>query len=217
MKWASAIAATARMEDAVCEAAEAVLEQLAGAPAHLVFAFVSGDYAPYYPRLAREIDTYFPGAVLVGCSAGGVAGGGHEIEHEPSLALTAAHLPGVIVSPFHITGDPNTWLDAVGVSAEDEPCFVLLPDPFTTDASLLLAWFDGRFPDATKIGGIASGATEPGDTGLFLNAGIHREGCVGVALSGNVAMETAVAQGCRPIGTPMFVTRSREHVLLELD
>jgi small ligand-binding sensory domain FIST len=40
---------------------------------------------------------------------------------------------------------------------------------------------------------------------------------VGVALSGNVTVDTIVAQGCRPIGQPMFVTRCERNVLHELD
>jgi small ligand-binding sensory domain FIST len=36
-------------------------------------------------------------------------------------------------------------------------------------------------------------------------------------LSGDVAVDTVVAQGCRPIGDPMFVTRSERNVIHELD
>ena len=46
---------------------------------------------------------------------------------------------------------------------------------------------------------------------------MHRSGLIGVALSGNVEIDAIVAQGCRPIGVPMFVTRCRENSLLELD
>ncbi len=217
MKWASAIAATARMEDAVEESAEAVLELLGDARVDLVFAFVAGDYAPYFPRLAEEIRAQFPHALLVGCSAGGVAGGGHELEHQPALSLTAAHLPGVHITPFHLDGDKSAWPERVAVLADDDPCFVLLPDPFSCDAPELLDWFDRQFPGAVTLGGIASGAAEPGESALFLGASTHRDGCVGVALTGDVCAETVVAQGCRPIGTPMFVTRARDNVLLEVD
>ena len=36
-------------------------------------------------------------------------------------------------------------------------------------------------------------------------------------MAGNVEVDPVVAQGCRPIGEPMFVTRSQGGVLLELD
>jgi len=38
-----------------------------------------------------------------------------------------------------------------------------------------------------------------------------------VALSGNIAVETIVAQGCRPIGNPLIVTRCQGNVVQELD
>jgi small ligand-binding sensory domain FIST len=36
-------------------------------------------------------------------------------------------------------------------------------------------------------------------------------------LAGNVEVETVVAQGCRPVGPPLFVTGARENVITELD
>src|SRR5262249_20906408 len=41
-------------------------------------------------------------------------------------------------------------------------------------------------------------------------------GAVGVAFRGDVAIDTLVAQGCRPIGTPLVVTRADGHIIHEL-
>ena len=38
-----------------------------------------------------------------------------------------------------------------------------------------------------------------------------------MALHGNIAVDTVVAQGCRPVGQPMRITQSRRNVLAELD
>ena len=46
---------------------------------------------------------------------------------------------------------------------------------------------------------------------------MHRTGLVGVALAGNIEVETIVAQGCRPIGEPMFITKCQGNLLWELD
>ena len=40
---------------------------------------------------------------------------------------------------------------------------------------------------------------------------------MGVAFSGDVAVETVIAQGCRTIGKPMLVTRCRDGLLQQLD
>jgi small ligand-binding sensory domain FIST len=52
---------------------------------------------------------------------------------------------------------------------------------------------------------------------LYLDDAVHRSGLVGVALSGDVRVDTLVAQGCRPIGEPMFVTRAAENQIYALD
>jgi small ligand-binding sensory domain FIST len=46
---------------------------------------------------------------------------------------------------------------------------------------------------------------------------VSRFGLVGVGLSGDLQLDAIVAQGCRPIGHPMFVTRCKDGLLLELD
>jgi small ligand-binding sensory domain FIST len=45
---------------------------------------------------------------------------------------------------------------------------------------------------------------------------VHDAGTVGVAFSGGVEVETLIAQGCRPVGEPMLVTRCRHGLLQEL-
>jgi small ligand-binding sensory domain FIST len=92
----------------------------------------------------------------------------------------------------------------------------MLPDPFTIDAQVLIASCDRALPAATKLGGLPSGGTGPGTSALFLGEATHAAGAVGVALRG-VHVDTLVAQGCRPIGNAMFVTRHRGNVLQELN
>ena len=67
------------------------------------------------------------------------------------------------------------------------------------------------------FGGVASGGRQHGQNALFLDDAVHREGLVGVSLSGDVVVDTVVAQGCRPIGEPMFVTRCERNFLYEVD
>jgi len=46
---------------------------------------------------------------------------------------------------------------------------------------------------------------------------VHRGGAIAVAFSGALEVDTVIAQGCRPIGKPMIVTRCRGGLLEELD
>ena len=224
MKWATAISRKTSFRDAVLECVEGVSRELGPGPVSLALAFVTPHFAGYYSRMYERIERYLEPETFVGCSGGGVIGGGEEVEGAPAVTLTAARLPGVDVRALHLTGSlpdldgpPDAWEDLLGVRREEEPQFVLLADPFSGRPEALLAGLDYAFPEAAKIGGLASGAASPGLNALFLNEKVHDEGTVVLSLSGDVVLDTVVAQGCRPIGETMTVTGCRGNVLRELD
>ncbi len=225
MKWATAVSRSTSFEGALLECAGGVRAALGAGPVTVAFAFVTPHFAEFYGRLHEVLDGALGPRTLLGCSAGGVIGGGEEVERAPAVTLVAARLPGVAVKPFHysgaalpdLDGPPDAWEGLIGVRPAEEPQFVLLADPFSIGAEALLAGLDYAFPLSAKIGGLASGATSPGLNALFLDDKVHSEGVVGVALTGDVVMDTVVAQGCRPVGELMQVTRCNGNVLLELD
>jgi small ligand-binding sensory domain FIST len=212
MRWSSAASTAPRLEAAVDEVGAIVRDGLGGAVPDLVVTFVSPHHESGYRRLPALLHGALGGGRLLGCSAGGVIGGGRELEEQPGLSITAATLPGVTVTPFH--------LDEPAVPpapAAEFPTFLLLPDPFTFDVDELLHALDSAHPDSTIVGGLASGGRTPGSNALYLGDEVHRRGLVGAVLAGNVAVDTIVAQGFRPIGEPMFVTRSERNVIHEID
>jgi len=225
MRWVSAVSTVSPLEAAVREVAAAITRDFDGATPDLAVAFVSEQHQGEYERLPALLRGQLAPRLLIGCSAGGVIGGGHEVERQAGVSLTIAHLPGVDLTPFHLEGEAllehhapaEGWERLIGVASIHRPAFLLLPDPFTFDAETLVAGLDAAFPESPKIGGLASGGREPGANALYLGDTVYRSGAVGVALSGNVEVDTIVAQGCRPIGDPMFVTRSDQNVLYELD
>jgi small ligand-binding sensory domain FIST len=213
------------LEAAVRDVTTAIARELDGTTPDLAVAFVSEQHQGEYERLPALLRGQLAPRFLIGCSAGGVIGGGREVERQAGVSLTAAVLPGVDLTPFHFEGEalPDrtapaaNWETLVGITSSRRPAFLLLPDPFTFDAEGLVAGLDAAFPESPKIGGLASGGREPGANALYLGETVYRSGAVGVALSGNVEVDTIVAQGCRPIGEPMFVTRADQHVLYGLD
>jgi small ligand-binding sensory domain FIST len=224
MKWTTTISRKTSFESAVLECAEGLARHLGSGPVSLTLAFVTSHFANYYPLLYGLVSRYLECESFLGCSGGGVIGGGEEVERAPAVTLVAARLPDVRIEPFHLSGPlpdldgpPEAWERLVGVRARDEPQFVLLADPFSARPEVLLAGLDYAFPSSPKIGGLASGATSPGLNALFLDDEVFSEGTVGVALCGDVAIDTVVAQGCRPIGELMRVTGCRANLLYELD
>ena len=225
MKWATAISRKTVFEDALRECAASVREALGSGQVTLAVAFVTPHFAEFYGRLHEVLKGSLGPETLLGCSAGGVIGGGEEVERLAAVTLTAARLPDVAVRPFHfdggalpdLDGPPGSWERLVGAERSEEPQFVLLADPFTSRPEALLAGLDYAFPGSAKIGGLASGGTSPGLNTFFLDGEVHSSGIVGAALSGNVLVDTVVAQGCKPVGPLMQITNCKGNVLYELD
>ena len=134
-------------------------------------------------------------------------------------------MPGVDLQAIHSDTlnlpDPDTapsvWREWLGVDAAKNPQFILLADPFSFRGEEFLGGMDFAYPQSSKVGGLASGAQSQGGNALYLGDKIYNEGLVGVALSGNVQIDTIVAQGCRPIGKPLNITQCDQTRLLAVD
>lgn len=225
MRWASTLSRQPDTADAMVEAASAIEQQLDGHSPDLLLVFASPDHAGRLSQAGAVARRRFPSALLAGCTAGGVIGDAHEAEAGTALSLTAAALPNVAVSGFHVemTSLPPPdagaadWHAMVGAPPEMHPKLLLLAEPFTMDALTLIAGLDRAYPGAPKFGGLASGGQRVGQNRLLLGSDVHRSGAVGIAFSGDVAVDTVIAQGCRAIGKPMLVTRCHGSLLQELD
>lgn len=223
MKWCSSLSQSPDLVAAVHEASSDLRAQLGDAEPNLILLFLSEHHKDGFREASALVGSEFGAGLVLGCSARSVIGGGREVEHGPAVSLAAGVLPGVTLQPFHLgMADIPSGPDAVEVWRErfdgaDSPHFLLLSDPFSFEVEPLIRGLDEAFPDARKIGGIASSGSAPGDNALYVGSEVHREGLVGVALAGDLEIDAVVAQGCRPIGSPMFVTRAHENVLYELD
>ncbi|GAX42193.1 hypothetical protein NIES4075_31930 [Tolypothrix sp. NIES-4075] len=227
MQWANALSTRPSLEAAVADVVQRAVSSLT-APADLGLVFISSAFTSEYSRLLPLLAEKLSVPVLIGCSGGGVIGTTdkgqtQELEAEPALSLTLAHLPGVNIQPFHIVaeelpdldGPPNAWLDLVGIPSSPTPQFILLSGSFSSGINDLLQGLDFAYPGSVTVGGQASGGG--GRIALFCNDRLYREGTVGLALTGNIVLETIVAQGCRPIGKPLQVTKADRNIIIELD
>jgi small ligand-binding sensory domain FIST len=229
MKWASAVSTRPSLESAIREVTDRVLASLGTEP-DLAILFISSAFASEYSRVLPLLREYVGQARIIGCSGSGVIGMGDrdtplEIEEKPALSLTVAHLPAVEVRSFHLSIDelpdldspPSEWTEIMGVAAAARPHFILLADPFSTGMNDLLQGLDFAYPTAVKVGGLAGIESFSRSSGLFCGQQLYREGVVGVALSGHIAMEAIVAQGCRPIGQPYRVTEGDRNVVMKIE
>jgi small ligand-binding sensory domain FIST len=222
MQFTSALSRDGQTDAAVHEVLQAVTPQLPEQHAHLSLVFASQHHLKALPNYLHRIQERLSSPVLLGCTGGGVIGNRQEVENRPGLALMAAHLPGVTITPFHIeqahleeVRPPIYWQQRLGVAPEAESVFMLLPDPFTIDAQKLLDVFNTAFPQRPILGGLASGGQSPGTCALLFNGEVVH-GAVGAVLAGNLVLRTVVSQGCKPIGQPQIITRCEGHIIYEL-
>ncbi|MEQ8752055.1 MAG: FIST N-terminal domain-containing protein [Coleofasciculus sp. G1-WW12-02] len=235
MKWVNALSTRPSLETAIVEVVDRLGQSLS-VPADLGLVFISSAYASEYSRLMPLLQERLSVPVIIGCGGGGVIGMNaqgqpQEIEAEPALSISLASMPEVSVRAFHIPASalpdldssPNAWVDLIGVSPQEQPHFILLADPFSSKVNDLLQGLDFAYPGSVKVGGLASASGMGVQSGLFYRdpeqcpeGTLHREGTVGVALSGNVVLDPIVAQGCRPIGQPYQITKGERNIVLEL-
>jgi small ligand-binding sensory domain FIST len=225
MKWASSIATTTNLGEGIAQAADAVIAQLGGARADLVLIFVTAHFRRSFAELPELVRKHLPGGMLMGCSAGGVIGGGVEAENTAAISLTAAHLPGVDITPIHTDtqelpdpdGSPEMWRAWLGLAGEYPVHFVIFADPYSAALEPFLTGLDYAFPRGAKVGGLASSGAAAGENALFQGHQYFKRGLVAVGLSGNIEVDTIVAQGCRPIGKALTITKCNQNLLAEVD
>ncbi len=216
-------AATSTLPDtraAAEEAAEAVLDGLAGAPADVAFLFLSPEHAADAEQAAAAVaDILRPGA-LAGATGEAVIGTGRELEGVPALSLLATSLPGGRARAHHLsvrdTGDgPAVEMPIDLVPTPGEP-MLLMADPYTFPADAFLDGVSGRFNGAVAVGGLASGGGGPGEHALVCGRRVLRHGAVAVVVEGGVALRVLVSQGCAPVGPEMVITSAEGNIIHEL-
>ena len=197
----------------------------------LVSFFVSGDHAKSAPLIADALRASLRPGTLTGVTAEGVVGNQRELENVTGLSVFAACMPNTTMHGFtyqqlpHAEVEDREALARLGevVGADKSLRAVLfLADPFSVPAASVVSMLSELprvVPGLKKmnvVGGLASASASPGSNVLVLNDQVMRAGGIGVAISGDVTIDTVVSQGCRPIGTPFLVTAARRNIIQRL-
>ena len=156
----------------------------------------------------------------------------HEAElHKLSLAVGQSPISVVIFDTGGIVEYVNpTFTDITGIPRadamgnllgidDDFRTIIMLADPFSTPITRLLPAITGYGgPDRPipVVGGMSSGASQPGHNAMVIDDKPVRNGAVGVTISGKMAVDIIVSQGCRPVGKPIVVTKAKGNVIQEL-
>jgi small ligand-binding sensory domain FIST len=223
MKFQSLLSTDESSDAAVAQVIESAQRHGVG-ETDVAFVFLTPHHAADAQAIVEKIWLELDPQAVIGCTAEGVIGGQREIERSPGLAVLAGRLPGARIHPFHIgtdawqelLSDPARLNEHLGVGAETR-ALIAMGDPWTSPMNPFMQVLDEHARGVPLIGGMASGANQPGGNVLLRNDDCHDEGLVGVSLSGRaIDVRTLVSQGCRPIGKPMVITKAREEVVEQL-
>lgn len=173
-------------------------------------------------------------AHLLACTARSVIADHLELEAGHGMSAIALSLPGVVARPFWFDvtdGPPTVWSDAfirerVALAPDEGDANGVLPhcgtlmlaDPFSIHAGQAAAAIDrAAGPAGARIvGGIASGASHAGLNVLAVDRRIAHMGVVGLTLFGDLSLDIVSSSGCRPVGAPFVVTKTKGNQILEL-
>ena len=194
-----------------------------GQPWDALVAFVTTAHDADWGDLASRLIETVGASDLIGCSAEGVVGSRREIEEGVGLSVLAIRRPGTQLSPIRLEFTHTAegaaivgWPDAIVETWPQNATLLLLADPFSFPADHLLEALDEEHPGTPVLGGMASGASAPGDNRLFLGDRSYEDGAVGWMITGGTSIECLVSQGCRPIGETFVVTAAEQNLIKQL-
>ena len=224
-RWASASSAASNFEVAVDAVISRIRDELGTLRPHILFAFISGAHKVNFPLLGRRLNQEFSGTFLIGCSGGGVIGGGEELDLDTGISLLAGFTPRVEWEPIYLRNGREGEEYASAAHLEDTfgndlntaRGLILLPEPYSFNLVPVLEGLNRFFPHGPLVGGVCGGGGQAGENALYFGDRFLDRGLCGVAIHGDIEVDTLVAQGCRPLGEPYFITSCRGNVLRELD
>lgn len=217
-RFGDGLAVDSDLTRAADSAVEQALAPLSGQRPDLLCVFVSGEDPEAVEAAGVRAMKSAEAGTTLGCSAGGVIGGGRGVEMTRAVSVWAAYLPDARCTPFHLQSVPHQGslvVSGLPDRQDDDAVALLFADPYTFPTDFIQRSND-LLAGLPLVGGMASGPLGEGSVRLFVDGRAVDHGAVGVQLSGPVAARTVVSQGCRPVGPPMAVTRVEENVIFEL-
>jgi small ligand-binding sensory domain FIST len=197
-------------------AARDVAADLGDRHCDLALVFASAQHLGGSRELLDAVHAELDADALIGCGAGGVLGGGRELEVGPGAVVWALAAPDARIATHHLDAAPTQGAEIDGLPdpADLGEALILLADPYTFSAEALLAMLNETRPGMPVLGGLAS-AAEGGAAALFCDGDVLHHGAVAVTLA-DVDMIPCVSQGATPVGPEMTITAARGNVIEQL-
>jgi small ligand-binding sensory domain FIST len=183
----------------------------------LALVFAGAPHLGHAKWILSEVHERLAPRSLIGCGAGGVVGAGREIEEGPGAVVWALAAPQAEIATHHFELEPvgdGVALRGLPAPAELGDALLVLADPYTFSAEMLLTQLNATRPGMPVLGGLASAAAA-GSATLFRDGDVLHGGAVACSLAG-VPFVPCVSQGATPVGPEMTITAAEGNVISEL-
>ena len=196
------------------------LRQKLNRPVSLGLVFIAPKYFSAAEQILEILRVNAQVPLLAGCSSGSLIAGSEELEDEPGLVLGLYHLPGAKLEAHRFTQEQVEeassgayWHLETGVEPEHTNGWLVFADPFHLDADSWLRGWNEAYAPLPIVGGLASGDAGANATQVYLNGDVFTEGGVAISFSGTVTIESAISQGCTPIGEIWTITKADHNLI----
>jgi small ligand-binding sensory domain FIST len=223
MRFAEALSEEGDSRKALTDVCEEVAAAFEGDAPDLAFLCFTSHHSDRADMFVEEVRSGLGARHLIGCSGESLIGCGREVEGGPGVVLFAGVLPGVEMRGFRLQCEqtPDGFcfpLEPTGLLREIPATagILLIGEPFSMPMDNYLRRFNEDHPGVGVVGGMASGGRGPGENVVMLDDAVHRDGAVGMVLTGDVSLRTVVSQGCRPVGRAYVVTDCDRNAILKL-
>jgi small ligand-binding sensory domain FIST len=195
-------------------AAASAAEALGASVPDLAIVFASGGHLAAPEATLEGVQSVLEASALIGCGAGGVLGGGRELESGTAVAVWAGTFDRGTVRPFHAAVSEAGVLE--GMPALDgSSAAIMLSDPYSFPTDPVLGVLAESAPAVPVLGGLSSARTQEGSGALFFDREVCEEGAVGVCFDG-IDVLPCVSQGAAPLGREVTITAAEGHLIEEL-
>ena len=211
-------------EAAVAEVLNSAIKEVNLAQIHWVLIFFTPDHFVHAGRLHELILEQTKCECIAGCSGMGVISGEGEIIQGPGLVLMAGFTPELHLKALakyqeleHSAGVTQQLREELENFGDEKSLFLFFPDVYQHQPNNFINMFNYLKSSPSVYGG---GSCNDGNQETSIQFGpniVTLNGAGGMAMAGMKNFVAGVTQSCATLGEPMFVTETKDDLILSLD
>ena len=211
-------------EAAVAEVLNSAIKEVNLAQIHWVLIFFTPDHFVHAGRLHELILEQTKCECIAGCSGMGVITGEGEITQGPGLVLMAGFTPKLHLKALakyqeleHSAGVTQQLREELENFGDEKSLFLFFPDVYQHQPNNFINMFNYLKSSPSVYGG---GSCNDGNQETSIQFGpniVTLNGAGGLAMAGMKNFVAGVTQSCATLGEPMFVTETKDDLIISLD